>query len=236
VTGTSGNEPSLGGQGDEFATSARLGGERAIVYLAAMLQSDDLPAQHRAVQALRNTGSERAASILASFVKTSSPRASVYPVAATALSVIGGDTALITLLEILVRQLEPNREYIIRLLGRWQDDPRIIEPLCQVLGDPLPRVRRAAQEYLSQTHSETAPYSVIRLLDHPDEEIRAEAAWILSKWLHDPNIIPPLVRLLASSDQQTHFTAASLLGKIGTPEALAAIAAWEASQQGKADA
>ncbi|MEX2387926.1 MAG: HEAT repeat domain-containing protein [Phycisphaeraceae bacterium] len=90
-----------------------------------------------------------------------------------------GDEAPLPVLLMHVEHGQPEvRLWVIRLLGRFRDDPRVLEPLVEALDDEHAEVRQAAVDKLG-SHTQTPP-EVVAILEamaehDPDEVVRRRA-------------------------------------------------------------
>lgn len=138
-------------------------------------------------------------------------------------------------------------------------DARVVEPLIGALGDAKANVRDNAAWALGRLGSARAVEPLIKTLSDEDPGVRTVAAWALGE-LGDARAVEPLVRALSdpTSPKTLSFNflllpvsfarlhadlkegrfgnsfsgvAAEALRKIGTPEALAAVEAWEQAQR-----
>ena len=113
-------------------------------------------------------------------------------------------------------------------------DPRAVEPLIAVLKDEDSYVRRSVASALGHFGDERAVLPLIDALQEKHTGIRRSAVSSLGD-LGDERAVAPLVSMLTDDDgffEELHVCtyAADALLKIGTPDALAAVAKWEQQQ------
>jgi HEAT repeat protein len=215
---TSGDEPSLGGQDDEFAASVGLGGEHTILHLAEMVESEDGELAKKAIAALREAGTERAALALSEFVVSQPASSSVLQRAVRAISLIGGETAIQALLTLSGSEDTGIRQSAVTNLNRLMPDPRILETLITLSGDAVDEIRRIALQYLAVLKDESAlPIVLVHAAD-TSGQVRAEVARGLKHWLHDPLSINCLYDLLADEEWDVVRSAGASLGRATSPE------------------
>lgn len=111
------------------------------------------------------------------------------------------------------------RETALNALAGMTDDPRIIEPLAQVLrsgdaGNALAyRARRTAAELLGKTGSKRAIPALTLALEDTSSSVKAAAALALSQ-LNDVRVAEPLVDVLADRNVDVRIAAARALAML----------------------
>jgi HEAT repeat protein len=215
---SSGDEPALGGRGDDFTASAGLGGERAILHMAEMLNSDDPRAVTRAIKALRTLGSEQAEQLLIDYInRPSASRDSVFR-AIRAIALFGGEATLQMLLALCHHQDSWLRMRAAPYLGQWANDPHAQETLYELMDDADPNVQAAALDPLAFSRGEAALQIVLNCARQPNPYIRGSAARALSYWADDPRVIEPLFVLLGDEAPAIKVGAAYSLSKVSAPK------------------
>lgn len=101
-------------------------------------------------------------------------------------------------LEILVAHLQNpeavGREYVAGALGHFPN-PTIIAPLCQVLFDTDPKVRRMAARVLAETRQNVPVEPLARAIADDEKDVACQAAMALGRQ-NDPNLILEAIRVL----------------------------------------
>ncbi|MCC7446379.1 MAG: HEAT repeat domain-containing protein [Anaerolineae bacterium] len=110
------------------------------------------------------------------------------------------------------------------------DDRRATEPLVMVFRNPLlpNKARLAAAEALLKLASAPAVVTLLGALRRDEWQVRRNAAAVLGQ-LQATWATEPLIKTLDDANQVVRRTALAALHRIGTPEALAAIKAFEES-------
>jgi HEAT repeat protein len=225
MTGKSGDEPSLGGQGDEFSASVRLGGERAILHLMEIIQKDHSPDrwssedQRYALERLAALGSEQALDQLINFL----PQAYMLtPRVIQAISQFDDERALQTILAVDYDALDfPHSLHAKRAVTiafkQWIDEPAVIERLFVVLTD----TQEIGDEAARSLSTSTNPAVIQRLLDaviSGELPLSAGASNALAL-MKSPETVPPLIEALSHPLRTVREAAAYCLGSIGDQRA-----------------
>jgi HEAT repeat protein len=129
------------------------------------------------------------------------------------------------------------REFVPDTPGAEAHDPRVIEVLLGMTGDPETEVRQAAISVLGRTGDGRAFEPVLKLLEDADPAVRRSAAVALGT-LKDPRAVEPLIALLGrrgaplnAPDERSvgaRIEAASALEKITGQKFGADADAWQA--------
>jgi HEAT repeat protein len=115
-----------------------------------------------------------------------------------------------------LRNRDPAVQYdAVEALGELADPAATDALLGALTGDHYSGIRWKAAEALAKIGSPAVP-SLIRALDHPDEDIRWKAAVTLGE-IGDPRCIEPLIGLLSDTDRFVRSRAAYALSCIGSP-------------------
>jgi hypothetical protein len=126
----------------------------------------------------------------------------------------------------------------IKALGAT-GDREAVQPILEALNDPSKRIRGAAAQALGQLQDTAAVPALISALSDVASEVRGAAAEALGQ-LQAEEAVPALIDLLADTKRSTqkyrvgarrvYDVAAEALERIGTPEALTALARWRHNQ------
>lgn len=135
---------------------------------------------------------------------------------------------LIRLLDDPSPRVRQNTAMVLGIIG----DQRALQPLvAQLLGDDAAMRKYAALAIGGMGHDAIDP--LLGVLKHKDSEVRALAVTLLGE-IADPAAVPGLIRALDDEAQPRRRPiseiAAEALEKVGTPEALEAVAKWRAAQ------
>jgi HEAT repeat protein len=215
----SGDEPSLGGLGDEFAASVGLGGEHAILHLAQMLEDGNYWTRMSVIEELRARGSEQVEQLLLEFVeRQQSRRNASVDMVVHAISIIGSETAFQILLSLCRHDDYVLRRLVAHMLEGWLHDPRAVEALFELAADPHPAVRAKALEPLAHTHTEAALQVMLRHVPDTEAYVRRYAALALAPWSGDSRVIEPLFELLADQDGGVAQAASTVIATITVPD------------------
>ncbi len=155
--------------------------------------------------------------------------------AAESLGKLGDVRAVDPLINTLKDEDKRVRRNAVKALGKL-GDVRAVDPLINTLKDEDKHVRRNVAEALDKLRDVRAVEPLINALKDEDKWVRRDAAFALGE-LGDVRAITPLTQLLSDNARATSYSrdrvcdvAARALEKIGTPEALAAVAEWRKSR------
>lgn len=209
-----------------------IGDTRAVYPLTLALDSDDHPRVRRSVaEALGLLGDTRALESLITALQDDSPY--VRSTAALALGTIGDSQAIDPLLGTLLDIDRKVRSSAMFALGKIGEPA--VKPLLNSLGSTDGIIRYRAATVLGRIGSTNAVAPLITALNDSDNEVRSSAADALGR-IGDSRAVAPLIESFSDTTMAIWWgrrvcdTAATALTRIGTPEALAAVDAWRASQ------
>jgi len=116
----------------------------------------------------------------------------------------------------LVKELKHDTSFVRRAVAEALedlDDPRMMKPLLEALGDEDPTVRVSVIHALSKVNSEGAAAALLtRLSREKDPRVRLAAAEVLGK-RNDPGLVPAFVGLLSDSNFEVRVSALRFLGR-----------------------
>jgi HEAT repeat protein len=214
-----GNEPSIGGKGEDHTDSVRLGGAHAILHLTEMLRSGDDKTRHQAILELRERGSVQVEQILAEFIRKQTPnRVSSVHTAVQALSTIGSESAFQVLLSFCYAYDYWLRQSAAACLIQWLHDPRAVSTLFELVSDHHHEVRARALEPLARTQTEAALQTILQCVPDRDAKVRSAVARALSHWSGDSRIVDPLFELLADTEVTVTGEASKVIGTLSAPD------------------
>jgi HEAT repeat protein len=145
--------------------------------------------------------------------------------AATALGLLGGEAAALTLSRHLGETDPIVRTALIEAIGE-AGDPTQAEALLPFIEDANSNVRRAAAHSLGQLGNPESCAALTALLVRPGEPLlarRAAAAALIR--VARPEAQPQLIAALSDPDPQVRAYVARALGQVGSEQALAALTA-----------
>jgi hypothetical protein len=154
----------------------------------------------------------------------------VAPSPAKALGKIRDKRAFGPLIQVLDSPNKLLREAAVDALAELSDR-RAVHDLIQVLSDEDIFVRAASAEALGKLGDRRAVEPLILALDDPDVRVYRSVAEALGK-LGDERAVNVLIQVLKFGNLLYAAHAANVLERIGTPDALAAVAEWRKQRKG----
>lgn len=125
------------------------------------------------------------------------------------LGELGNLKAIKPLSKLINDSNEQIRECSIWSLGRLKASDVLIDNL----NHELDSVRKFIVEVLGNFEDENATRPLIKLLEDPDEEIRANAAWSLGK-IGSKSALEPLIKCISDESEEVRENVAWALGKL----------------------
>lgn len=213
-------------KGMAITAVGQIGDQRAVQPLLQTMDADDPVLRLRTIEALGSIGRQEAVPALATRLQVQLKKAASLPIQ--------------PLRKTFAKHLQYLHEQtaLVRALGQLQA-PLSVGALRQALaGQAFPRDsaeglrlrqslyqrRRAAMVALSKLKPDGVVEDFVRLLQDPDEPIRAEAARLLGD-LGDVRAMMSLMAALADAAVDVRIEAAGALGKLRAPEAVPALIA-----------
>jgi HEAT repeat protein len=217
---SSGDEPSLGGQNDDFAASVGLGGERAILHLIAMLKDDsDQRARFRAFQLLKEIGGDLVVQKLIDILPTTTDL-NIQGNIIDFFSKVGGESALLAVLSLQHSTDFHTREIVAHSLMSWPNDQRATDVLIGFLDDTAQGVRAVAIHSLSQIGGASALEAFLSHLNEPDWNILSYIVIGLGQWVHLPHVFDIVCGFLSNPQLIVRSAAVAALADARTEDAL----------------
>lgn len=156
-------------------------------------------------------------------------RAGVRLAAIAALNSLGHPRMAADINKLVFHSNPHVRESAVRIAGYF-GYPECASQLLDRIHDVSENVRRAAVENLSNLQDDRIFDALLRASRDESPKIRAAAAQSLG-FLEDMRALPELLRALTDADPWVRYYAARSLGRIGSPEAIDALAVTVRSDQ-----
>jgi len=185
---------------------------RLIEPLLAALSDEDATVRANAAAGLGENRAEAARDVLIDRLRRD-PHELVRERAATALAQIGGEAALLALLDATDDPATFTRNRVLYVLGASRD-PRAVEPLIEALDHAEVSTQGVAAWALGAVGDPRAFDPLTGLLSVTAPELRGNAAWALGE-LADARAIPLLLPLLADPVPEVRGKVAWALGALG---------------------
>lgn len=203
---------------------------RGIPILIKALEDPVAQIRAYAISALTQLNNPEAAQLIVQMLGDTDKHVRVN--AANALGRLGDQQVVEILLEQLASKDAAVRDNASEALGLLQD-ARAIQPLIGVIRDDQNlSVRRSAVQALGRIdHKESIP-TLIAALQDQDMYIVINAAQALGR-MRSANAVDALQTILTHPEKMVNSAARAALQNIATPEALAAVEAWERKQRGE---
>jgi HEAT repeat protein len=201
-------------------------GEPAVEPLITYLQDASWDVRSSAADALGEIGDGRAIEPLIDCLHDTDSR--VRRRAADALGRIGKQAVepLIACLRDTDSRVRGSAADVLSKIG----DQRAIEPLIDCLHDTHPNVRCCVANLLGQTGNDRTVKPLIVCLRDPDRWVRLRTATALAR-IGDERAVEPLIICLRDEYKGVQLNAAAALNTIATPQATAAVKAYDADRK-----
>lgn len=181
--------------------------------LARVLEADSFgPAREAAAQGLGYLGAADAAGPLAKALRD--PDAHVRRRAAAAFETVPGESAVMELAQVAVRDTDPDvRRFSVKALGHI-GTPEAVAALAQATADSDPRVRQAAADDLGRLQAGDGLDALAAMLDDPVDDVRWAAARAIGE-LRVKEAVPHLLNALRDTYPPVSNAAERGLQKLG---------------------
>lgn len=201
----------------------KLGGDAGVAGLIEALQDEDREVRNSAAWALKEVGNAAAVPALLKALQDAYDQ--TRAAAAEALQNIGDPAAVPGLLGVLHDESNIVYNRAFEALGKI-GGAAALTGLLETLRDEDAYIRGRAAEALGNIRDSTASTALLSALRDEEVFVRQRAAEALGQ-IGDANAIPGLLEALDGESADVRREAAGALKRIGTPEAKAALKAWQ---------